>query len=165
MYEGPNLEVGTYNLLINAPGFSAAERTGVVVQVGTELVIDIQWTVARSEETVTPISQAANVDLATSKAGGVDNGQVIRDLPLNGRDWTTLATLQPGVSSVTTQNPPGLNVQRANRGLGTMMAVSGLRPQQTSYWLDGINLNHIPPVFVADGAPQRVRAAHALISR
>ena len=51
-------------------------------------------------ETVT--SQAATVDLAASQTGAVNRGEVVRELPLNGRDWTTLAALQPEVSIVRT---------------------------------------------------------------
>jgi signal transduction histidine kinase len=50
----------------------------------------------------TVASQAATVDLAASQTGAVNRGEVVRELPLNGRDWTTLAALQPEVSIVRT---------------------------------------------------------------
>lgn len=141
IYEVPHLEVGTYELTIGAPGFAPEERTGVVVQVGTDLVLDARLSIGSTPQAITAAVQLSNLDLATSQSGGVDSGQQIRDLPLNGRDWTSLASLQPGVTAVSTENPAGLNVQRANRGLGGMVTIGGLRPQQTSYWLDGVNLN------------------------
>src|SRR5207245_7084894 len=60
-----------------------------------------------------------------------------RELPLNGRDWASLATLQPGVASVRT-HPLGT---QATRGLGLHMTVSGGRPTQNSYRLDGALVN------------------------
>src|SRR5271167_2882488 len=141
LYNAPNLPVGRYNLTVKAPGFSAAERTDINVQVGAERVVDVQLVLGKSEEKVTVVSQAANVDLATSQTGAVNSGEVVRELPLNGRDWTTLAALQPEVSIVRTENAPALSNTRGNRGLGTMMAIGGARPEQSSYLLDGVSVN------------------------
>jgi len=141
LYDAPNLPVGRYNVTVKARGFSTAERTNVDVQVGSERVINVQLVLGKSEERVTVASQAATVDLATSQTGAVDSGEVVRELPLNGRDWTTLAALQPEVSVVRTENAPALSNTRGNRGFGTMMAIGGARPQQSSYRLDGVSVN------------------------
>jgi Carboxypeptidase regulatory-like domain/TonB dependent receptor/TonB-dependent Receptor Plug Domain len=140
-YDVSNLSVGLYKVTVKAPGFSTRERTGVSVQVATKNVVDVRLAIDGAEETITVATQLGSVDLVTSQTGGVDSGFVIRELPLNGRDWTTLAALQPGVSIVRTENVPGLDVTRGNRGNGVMMAIGGARPQQSSYWLDGINVN------------------------
>jgi hypothetical protein len=126
---------------VKALGFSTAERTNIDVQVGSERVVNVQLALGKSEEKVTVASQAATVDLATSQTGAVNSGEVVRELPLNGRDWTTLAALQPEVSIVRTENAPALSNSRGNRGLGTMMAIGGSRPQQSSYRLDGVSVN------------------------
>jgi hypothetical protein len=141
LYDAPNLPIGAYKLTVTARGFSTGERTGIEVQVGSERVVDVELAVGAAEQTVTATSEAATVDLATSQTGGVESGVVVRELPLNGRDWTTLATLQPGVAIVRTENPVVLDVPRGNRGYGVMMAIGGSRPQQSSYWLDGVNVN------------------------
>ena len=141
LYNAPNLPVGRYNVTVKAPGFSTAERTNIDVQVGSESVINVQLVLGKSEEKVTAASQAATVDLATSQTGAVNSGEVVRELPLNGRDWTTLAALQPEVSIVRTENAPALSNSRGNRGLGTMMAIGGSRPEQSSYLIDGVSVN------------------------
>jgi hypothetical protein len=141
LYNAPNLPVGKYTVTVKAPGFSTAERTNIAVQVGSESVINVQLVLGKSEDKVTVASQAATVDLATSQTGAVNSGEVVRELPLNGRDWTTLAALQPEVSIVRTENAPALSVARGNRGLGTMMAIGGARPEQSSYRLDGVSVN------------------------
>jgi Carboxypeptidase regulatory-like domain/TonB dependent receptor len=141
LYDAPNLPIGTYRLTVTARGFSSGERTGIEVRVGSERVVDVELAIGAAEQTVTATSEAATVDLATSQTGGVESGKVVRELPLNGRDWTTLAALQPSVSIVRTENPVVLDVPRGNRGYGVMMAIGGARPQQSSYWLDGVNVN------------------------
>ena len=73
---------------------------------------------------------------AVESVGAVNTGQTVRDLPLNGRDWTSLAALQPGVTVVRSQNSAGLTASRGNRGLGTFMAVGGLaRNRTTIVWM------------------------------
>jgi TolB-like protein len=66
----------------------------------------------------------------------VINGKEVRELSLNARDWTQLASLEPGVAIVRTQTPTNAFIDRANRGLGTMLTVAGARPQQDNYRLD-----------------------------
>jgi hypothetical protein len=141
LYNAPNLPVGRYNVTFKAEGFSTSERTNIDVQVGLENIINVQLVLGKPEEKVTVASQAATVDLATSQTGAVNSGEVVRELPLNGRDWTTLAALQPEVSIVRTENAPALSNTRGNRGLGTMMSIGGARPQQSSYQLDGVSVN------------------------
>jgi hypothetical protein len=154
VYDAPNLPIGTYRLTVAARGFSTGERTGIEVQVGSERVVDVELAIGPAEQTVSAVSEPATVDLATSETGGVETGKIVRELPLNGRDWTTLAALQPGVAIVRTENPVVLDVPRGNRGYGVMMAISGSRPQQSSYWLDGINVNDY-----AGGGPASVLGA------
>jgi hypothetical protein len=154
IYDAPNLPVGTYKLTVTAPGFSTGEHIGIEVGVGAARVIDVNLAVGAAEETVTASADAAAVDLAAAQTGSVESGKVVRELPLNGRDWTTLAALQPGVTIVRTENPVVLDVPRGNRGYGVMMAIAGARPQQSSYWLDGINVNDY-----AGGGPASVLGA------
>src|SRR4029077_1394474 len=66
----------------------------------------------------------------------VVSSTTVRELPLNGRSWTDLATLQPGITLITTQP-----AQSENRGYGAQLAISGARPQQNNYRLDGVSLN------------------------
>jgi hypothetical protein len=140
--------------MVAAKGFATGERTGIEVRVGVERVVDVELAVGAAEQTVTAEADAATLDAATSETGGVETGKAVRELPLNGRDWTTLAALEPGVSIVRTQNPVVLDVPRGNRGYGVMMSIGGSRPQQSSYWLDGINVNDY-----AGGAPASVLGA------
>ena len=62
------------------------------------------------------------------------------DLPLNGRDWTSLELLQPGVAQVRTQLALANSNQRANRGLATHVTIAGNRLQQNNFRLDGVSI-------------------------
>jgi hypothetical protein len=84
---------------------------------------------------------APQVDLESSTVSGEVSAATVRELPLNGRDWTTLATLEPGVSSVEAQLNPAGSGKAAGRGLGSQMSIGGARPTQNSYRLDGIIVN------------------------
>jgi len=68
------------------------------------------------------------------------NSTTVRELPLNGRDWTQLATLQAAVSAIPTQQPTGETGARGNRGYGNEVSISGTRPQLNNYRLDGISI-------------------------
>ena len=140
-YSATNLPPGKYDLKAAAAGFSSLVRKDLEVQVGAELVINVQLAVGASTEQIEVTASAPEVDTASSTLGAVNTGQTVRELPLNGRDWTTLAALQPGVSIVRTENGTALNASRGNRGLGTMMAIGGTRPQQNNYRLDGVSVN------------------------
>jgi hypothetical protein len=69
----------------------------------------------------------------------------VRELPLNGRDWTQLATLEPGVNSIRNQATVGSNgssdATKATRGFGDQLSVSGTRSSQNNYRVDGISIN------------------------
>jgi len=88
---------------------------------------------------------AAVVDLVTSDLSEVVDSTTIRELPLNGRDWSQLITLQPGADEVRNQSQVGgagtSDVNRVLRGFGNQMSIAGTRPQQNNYRLDGVSFN------------------------
>jgi hypothetical protein len=91
-----------------------------------------------------PPAQQPNTQQQSSQnpaTGGVQDNSTVRDLPSNGRDWTQAATLQAGVSSVKTQQDASdSNSGRGQRGFGAQISVSGGRPQQNNYIMNGISI-------------------------
>ena len=141
-YSAPNLLPGTYDVSVSAPGFSKLVQTGIKLTVGAEQVLNFSLNVGQVTQAVEVTAEAPIVDLASSSISAVIESTTVRELPLNGRDWTQLATLQPGVTSVSSlQADPSAGFSRGNRGYGAELAISGARPQQNSYRLDGININ------------------------
>ena len=150
LFGTPNLAPGEYSITVAAPGFANVIRSGVTLAVGGEVTLNIELRLGSATEKVEIRGDAPAVDLATSSLSAYVDGNTVRELPLNGRSWTDLATLQPGVSAVQTQLA-ATSASRGNRGFGAQLAVSGARPQQNNYRLDGISINDY-----ANGGPGSV---------
>ena len=143
IYTAPNLVPGTYAISASKEGFETIVRSGVFVTVGSEQIIDFKLSPGEVKTKIEVSGTPPDIQLASSTLEATENSTTVRELPLNGRDWTTLALLQPGVTGVD-QYPLGLSNQRANRGLGMQLSIGGTRPQGNNYRLDGIlSLIHI----------------------
>jgi hypothetical protein len=140
LYTVPNLQPGPYELTAAASGFNTDVRTGVTLNVGQELVLNFTVKPGMAAQTVEVNAAAPTVNLANATIGGINDSTTVAELPLNGRSWTDLATLQPGVHL--SQDQPPINAgDRVKRGLGLELTISGARPQQNNYMLDGVNIN------------------------
>jgi hypothetical protein len=149
-YAAPNLRPGNYEVTCTAKGFTKQKKTGVSVTVGSQEVVDLKLGLGNVAQTVEVVEKTSNVELATSDLGGIVGSTTVQELPLNGRSWTDLTTLQPGVSHIETQ-VAFTDSGRGNRGFGTQVAISGARPQQNNYRLDGVSVNDY-----ANGGPASV---------
>jgi len=150
-YTAPNLLPGTYDLTFTAPGFKTDLKKGILLTVGAAAALDLTMQIGTIIETVLVQTEVPDVQLTTSDIGAVVNATTVRELPLNGRSWTDLATLQPGVNRIQTQPDFAAGTDRGNRGFGQQLTISGARPQQNNYRLDGVSLNDY-----ANGAPGSV---------
>src|SRR5487761_665164 len=142
LYTIPNLIAGPYQVTASARGFQTEVRTGVTLTVGAQQVLNLTLRVGQTTQTISVTGQAPAVQLATSSISTVVNSTTVRQLPLNGRSWTDLATLQPGVSVI--RNLPSVTtdvVDRLGRGLGPELTVSGSRPGQNNFLVDGLSIN------------------------
>ncbi len=141
-YSVPNLTPGNYDVMVSLAGFKTALQNNLVLQVGQELVANIQLNVGDVSEKVTVTEEPITVNTTSATLSNVVGGQTVRDLPINGRDWTLLAALEPGVHTIEAQSAISTSGNaRANRGFGTAMTIAGNRPQQNNYRLDGISIN------------------------
>jgi hypothetical protein len=139
-YNAPNLGTGEYSVSATAEGFRKAVRSGVELPVGGAIVADLELSPGAVGDTVEVTAEEPGVEAASSTLNYEVNSTTVRELPLNGRDWTSLALLQPGVGAVD-QSALAVSNQRANRGLGSQLSIGGNRPQQNNYRLDGITIN------------------------
>jgi outer membrane receptor protein involved in Fe transport len=139
-YSVTNLQPGTYDVTTVATGFSTIVRSGIVLTVAAKQQLNISLAIGQVKETVTVAGTTPTVQLANSSISGVVDQHAVETLPLNGRDWTLLAALQPGVNTIATQQPVSSNGTRGNRGYGNEITVSGTRPQENNYLIDGISL-------------------------
>jgi hypothetical protein len=138
-YNIVNLLPADYEVSVSAAGFSTS-ATKVTLTVGAKQELNLALTVGQITQTVevtgaAPIVETTNATLS----GEVQEAQIVQ-LPLNGRDWASLATLEPGVAQVRPHeavDAPG----GSTRGLGLQMTVNGARPQQNVYRLNGVIVN------------------------
>jgi hypothetical protein len=149
-YSAPNLLPGIYEVTVSAQGFKT-EKRAITLTVGASASLDQTLRVGSATETVMVQSEVPAVQLSSSDISAVVNATTVRELPLNGRSWTDLAQLQPGVSAIHTQPDFSAGTDRGNRGFGQQLTISGARPQQNNYRLDGVSLNDY-----ANGAPGSV---------
>src|SRR5579864_1245862 len=136
LYAAPNLLPATYEIRVSATGFSTEVQKGVTLTVGAQQVLDFTMRVGQMSQMVEVTTEAPTVELTSSELGATVNSTTVRELPLNGRSWTDLANLQPGVVAATSH--PKVDV---NRGFGSQLSISGARPQQNNYRLDGVSIN------------------------
>jgi hypothetical protein len=131
-----NLIPSDYEISASAPGFSTSVAK-VTLTVGVKREMNFSLTVGQVTQEVQVTSAVPVVELTSSTlAGNVESAEV-RELPLNGRDWGSLASLEPGVAKVQA-HPTGT---QASRGLGIQMTINGQRPTQNSYRVDGTIVN------------------------
>lgn len=140
IYNAPNLLPGNYEARISMMGFETSVQKDVTLAVGSQFVLNVTMKVGSINETVEVSATTSDLQLATSTISGVTDTKTMVELPLNARSWTDLATLQPGVSTIRAMAPVS-STDRLGRGYGVELSVSGGRPQQNNYLLNGISIN------------------------
>jgi len=149
-YTSPNIPPGVYEVRVAAPGFSTAQQSNLNLAVGQQQQLNFTLKVGETSQTVQVSEVAPQIDLTSSALTGQVESETVRDLPLNGRDWTSLATLQPGVKKIETQVSYDTS-GRGNRGFGSELTVSGQRSTFNNYRIDGVSV-----VDYANAAPGNV---------
>src|SRR5881396_839699 len=130
-YSMPLLPVGAYEITTTMPGFKQAVRTGINLVVGQEAVVDLTLEVGAAAETVTVSEEAPLVNTTTSSTSGVITEQQVKELPLNGRSFDQLITLNVGVSNATSNT--------LNGNTWNMFSVAGKRPETNRFIINGID--------------------------
>ena len=150
-YIAANLLPAEYQVTVTAQGFNTEIKNGIKLNVGMEQEFNLTLQVGTVTHRVEVTAEAPAVQLSTSDISATVQATTVRELPLNGRSWTDLAALQPGVDTIQTQPSFSSGADRGNRGFGQQLTISGARPQQNNYRLDGVSLNDY-----ANGAPGSV---------
>ncbi len=141
-YSVPELIIGAYDVRISRMGFQSALQTGVPVVVGGERTVDATLRIGQSQETVTVEARTAQVDTASSAIATLVDTKQVEELPLNGRNYTQLISLAPGVQQTPPPFPSGFY------GRGADYSISGARPEGQAFLMDNSNVqdfwNHGP---------------------
>src|SRR3984957_8558381 len=131
-----SLPVGEYEVHVTKQGFQEHVRGGIHLVVGQEASVDMDLKLGQVTEQVKVMADAPIVSVAAADISGVVGEQQVKELPLNGRSYDELMTLNPGVVNFTAEKTGGIGV--SNSTVGNNFAVSGNRPQQNMFLLNGI---------------------------
>ncbi len=127
-FNAPGLNPGHYLLKIEKSGFKTVTQTGLILDVAGQLVVNPMLEVGTASQEVTVTGEAPVVNTTTSQLGGLVNDQQMAELPLNGRNYTDLTLLQPGVAQ-TTHSGTG--------DAGLWYSSNGMSPRSNMYTMDG----------------------------
>ena len=131
-----SLAVGEYEIRAQKQGFSDVVRTGIHLAVNQSATVDLSLRVGEASQAITVNADAPVVSVSTRDISGLVGEQQIRDLPLNGRSYDELLTLNPGVVNFTWEKTGGVGVSNSTNG--NNFAVAGNRPQQNLFLLNGV---------------------------
>src|SRR5713226_3349135 len=135
-YIASSLEVGLYEVRAEKEGFSPEVRTGITLAVGQQAVVDVTLRVGQVRDAVVVTEDSPMVSVTTQDISGLVGERQVKELPLNGRSYDQLLTLNPGIVNYTSQRAGGTGT--SNSVVGSMFSTSGRRPQENLYLLNGV---------------------------
>ena len=130
------LSVGEYEVRASKTGFQDSTRTGIQLNLNQEATIDLRLQVSSVKAAVSVTGDAPIVSTTTSDISGLVGAKEIKQLPLNGRSYDLLLTLNPGIVNFTSQKTGGTGI--SNSTTANNFSVSGNRPQQNIFLLNGV---------------------------
>ena len=131
-----SLMIGEYEVKVSKPGFQDALRGGIHLVVGEEASVDFKLDVSGVKAEVSVTADAPIVSTTTRNINGLVGEKEIKDSPLNGRSYDLLMTLNPSIVNFTSQKTGGTGI--SNSTTANNFAVSGNRPQQNMFLLNGV---------------------------
>jgi outer membrane receptor protein involved in Fe transport len=134
-YSVPELPIGTYTVTVTQSGFSTSITRDVVVNVASERRVDAQLKTGQVSQTVEVLGESLpQVDTTSAELGGTLTTEQIQDVPVNGRDFTKLIFLNPGIAG----SPDQISDSPGSYGLFSM---NGSRGRANNFLLDGTDMN------------------------
>jgi hypothetical protein len=140
-YDATALPVGMYEVRTSLTGFQTLVRSGITLTVGRNAVVDMSLQVGEVAQAITVAGEASFVETTTATVANLVDEKRVADIPLNNRDLTQLAFLQPGVLRV--PGGGGNPNSSARYGLGDKLTVAGARASQNIYLTDGVSNSNI----------------------
>ena len=144
VYAFPSVTVGLYELGVTRIGFGPYKRTGITIDVNAKLQVDVGLQIGSESERVTVEANAVQVETQNTQMGDVITGPVITGVGLNGRSYTDLLALQPGIVPMSTQTPDSVvmaGVTVAIPPSGDLnpgnQSISGQREDANGFLVDG----------------------------
>src|ERR1700693_3611405 len=150
-YLVPSLPVGEYEVRVTKSGFQDAIRGGIHLVVNQEATVDLRLQIGAVKSEVTITGDAPIVSTTTFDVSGLVGERAVKELPLNGRSYDLLLTLNPGIVNFTSQKTGGTGI--SNSTTANNFAVSGNRPQQNLFLLNGVEYTGAAENNMQPGGP------------
>jgi hypothetical protein len=148
-YAAPSVPVGSYTVTASHDGFAAQERTGISLVVAQSLVVDFQLGVDSVRTDVVVQAEVTGVNTTSQQTSGLIDERAVKELPLNGRSYDELLTLNPATLNYSGERSGGIG--SSNSSVGNMFSVSGRRPQDNLFLLNGIEYTGASLINVTPG--------------
>jgi hypothetical protein len=147
-YTFPNLPVGHYKLAVVAHGFATQEKANLIVDADAALRIDITLTIGAQSENVTVTSDnSSQVETVATHLGEVVSSDQMEALPLNGRSYTDLLAIQPGVAPASTLLPSSVIMAGVTGSIDPSgdlnpgnLSINGQRESSNGFLVNGIDV-------------------------
>lgn len=148
-YFAPSVPVGPYTVRAAHDGFAAQEQSGITLTVAQSLKVNFTLGVAAVQQQVEVDASDPGVNLSTQQVAGLIDERQVKELPLNGRSYDELLTLNPATVNYTGERSGGIG--SSNSSVGNMFSVSGRRPQDNLFLLNGIEYTGASLINVTPG--------------
>lgn len=143
-YAFPSLQVGRYNIKVEEEGFGTQVRNNIQVDANSALMVDLTLEMAEKAEEVTVLENTTQVETASSQMGQVVTGTQMTSVALNGRSYTDLLALQPGIVPMSTQLPDSIVMAGASVAIAPSgdlnpgnQSISGQREDANGFMVNG----------------------------
>ncbi len=148
-FAAPSLPVGPYTAAVEHRGFAPQRQTGFSLTVGQSLQLNFVLSVAEAQEEVVVDASQSSVNTSTEQTAGLIDERQVKTLPLNGRSYDELLTLNPATVNYSGERSGGIGT--SNSSVGNMFSVNGRRPQDNLFLLNGIEYSGASLINVTPG--------------
>lgn len=148
-FYAPSVPVGNFVVTVSHEGFQTDQRSGITLAIGQSLQVNFDLGVEKVEQEVVVDAQPDSVNTTTQQTSGLIDERQVKELPLNGRSYDGLLTVNPATVNYTNQRSGGIGT--SNSSVGNMFAVSGRRPQDNLFLLNGIEYTGASLINVTPG--------------
>ncbi len=145
----PSIPVGPYTVTVEHDGFARQEQSGITLTIGQSLQLNFALTVAGVNQEVVVDAAGPSVNTTTQQTAGLVDERQVKELPLNGRSYDELLTLNPATVNYSGERSGGIG--SSNSSVGNMFSVSGRRPQDNLFLLNGIEYTGASLINVTPG--------------
>ena len=149
LYNAPSISVGRYSVSASKEAFATQLREGIVVIVGQAVRVNLALSASGVTQQVEVTDKPPTVNLTTQQVSGLVDERQVKTLPLNGRSYDQLLTLNPATVNYTAQRSGSIGT--SNSSVGNMFSVSGRRPQDNLFLLNGIEYTGASLINVTPG--------------